>query len=100
MLLTDLREVVQCEAVGAYTVFFMEDGSQMAVTRNLKRFEDQFGPHGFFRIHHKYLINLAHLAEVNTRDNFVRMKTGQQADISNRKKPIFLKHLRDEFGGK
>ena len=76
----------------------MLDGSQVAVTKNLGRFEEQFKGHGFYRVHHKHLINLAHLSEVNSRDNFLRLKNGQQVNISSRKKPAFLKYLKDRYG--
>ena len=99
MLVIALDKVINCEAVGAYTVFFLQDGRQVAVTRNLKQFEDQFEPHGFYRIHHKHLVNLEKLTEINARNNFVRMSNEKELPISQRKKAPFLKHLKEVFGG-
>lgn len=95
MLLTRVADVMQCEGVGAYTIFHLKNGRQVIVTRNLKKFEEQFRDMGFYRVHHSNLVNIAHIAEVNSRNNFLLLKNGDLVNISQRKKAGFLKALRD-----
>lgn len=95
MLLTRVSEVMYCEGVGAYTVFHLKNGRQVIVTRNLKKFEEQFRDLGFYRVHHSNLVNISHVAEVNSRNNFLLLKNGDLVNISQRKKAGFLKALRD-----
>ncbi|MEM7041084.1 MAG: LytTR family DNA-binding domain-containing protein [Bacteroidota bacterium] len=94
MILTQLSEITQCEGVGAYTIFHLTDGRQIAVTRNLKKIEQQFAEDGFFRVHHRHLVNLTHIGEVNAKSNFLMLKNGDLINISLRKKPGFLKLLK------
>ncbi|MEM0996247.1 MAG: LytTR family DNA-binding domain-containing protein [Bacteroidota bacterium] len=95
ILLARHAEVLQCEGVGSYTIFHLENGRQVIVTRNLKQFEEQFQDKGFYRVHHRHLVNITHVAEVNSRNNFLRLKNGDVVNISQRKKAGFLKRLRE-----
>ena len=95
MLLTQLSDILQCEGVGSYTVFHLKNGRQVIVTRNLKKFQEQFLDKGFYRVHHRHLVNISHIAEVNSKSNFLLLKNGDMINISQRKKTGFLKALRD-----
>lgn len=97
LLLTDLREVMRCEGVGSYTIFHLQSGRQLIVTRNLKQFEDAYAELDFYRIHHRHLVNVPQIAEVNSKNNYLLMKNGEEVPMSQRKKTAFLKMLKDRF---
>ncbi|MEM6272290.1 MAG: LytTR family DNA-binding domain-containing protein [Bacteroidota bacterium] len=94
-LLEDLSRVLRAEASGSYTVFHFADGRQVVATRTLKVFEEQFQDQFFHRIHHKDLVNLHHIAEVNSRENYVRLSDGSVVWISVRKKAGLLRRLKE-----
>jgi two-component system LytT family response regulator len=60
----------------------------------LKEFEELLARHGFFRIHHSYLINLNHLKKYIRGDGGqVVMSDSTILDVSRRKKEEFMKLL-------
>lgn len=93
-LLTDVQNILRCEASGSYTVFHLADGRQVVVTRHLKIFDQQFEVHKFHRVHHKELVNLQHVNQVNSRENYLTLTNGAMVPISVRKKSALLKRLR------
>lgn len=95
MLLVKVSDIMLCEGVSSYTVFHLENGRQVIVTRILKKCEEQFQDKGFYRVHHRHLVNITHVAEVNSKDNFLLLRNGDLVNISQRKKAGFLKILRD-----
>lgn len=95
LLLVQIKDILQCEGVGSYTIFHLENGRQLIVTKNLKRFEEQFSDKGFFRVHHRHLVNISHIGEVNSKNNFLLLKNGDMINISQRKKAGFLKVIRE-----
>jgi len=89
-----VKEIIYCKGDGAYTYFFIEDGSKITVSKNLKEFEDLLGDKGFYRIHKSYLINLSHMKKYMRGDGgYVIMSNGDSADVSKRKKEGFLTQL-------
>lgn len=94
LLMSSLADVIFCEGVNAYTVFHLSGGRQIIVTRTLKQIAKSYAPRGFYRVHHRYLINLHHLRSVNAKDNLLEMKNGAEVPISHRKKAGFLKLLK------
>lgn len=89
-----VNEIIYCKGDGAYTYFYINDGSKITVSKNLKEFEDLLGDKGFFRIHKSYLINLSHMKKYVRGDGgYVVLSNGDNADVSKRKKESFLKQI-------
>lgn len=54
-------DIVRCESDRNYTLFYMNDGERLLVTRGLASFEDQLQPFGFIRPHQSHLVNPAYI---------------------------------------
>lgn len=90
-----LSEIIRCEADSNYTFIYPADGSKIIVTRTLQQFDAFLSEHGFFRVHHKHLINLRHFREfTKANGGQALMSDGALVDISVRKKTAFLNRIR------
>jgi len=91
IVFVDIPDVQYCEAQGAYTKLYLQDGKTMLASKSLGDFESQLMGHGFFRIHHHYLINLNRVKEFQRRDGgYVIMENKKQLEVSQRKRKDFL----------
>ncbi|QIY89692.1 LytR/AlgR family response regulator transcription factor [Chryseobacterium gallinarum] len=89
--LTDIDDIIRCEADSSYTTFYLIDKTKILVSKTLHEFEEFLTEHNFFRIHHKHLINLAHLKEyIKGKGGQVVMTDNSVLDVSVRKKNDFL----------
>ncbi|MGX5816935.1 LytR/AlgR family response regulator transcription factor [Chitinophaga lutea] len=86
-----LSQIIRLEAKGPYTIFFLRDGRQIMVSRNLKEYELSLSEHGFFRIHNSYMINLREVKRwVKTDGGYAVMSDDVLVAISPKKKDEFM----------
>lgn len=86
-----LNKIIRLEAKGPYTTFFMKDGSQLMVSKNLKEYEMLLTEHGFFRLHNSYIINLREVKKmIRTDGGYAVMNDDAMIAISPRKKDEFM----------
>ena len=86
-----VQDIVQCQAQGAYTLFYLETGKQIVVSKTLKEYDDLLTPFLFFRVHHAHLINLNKIKQFHKLDNYLIMQDGSEIPVSIRKKDDLLK---------
>lgn len=87
-------DIVRIEALQGYSRIFLANGEKILSSRLLKDFEEMLHPHGFERVHHSYLVNLAHIRKFSTADGItLTMSDGEQIPVSQRKKMALLKVL-------
>lgn len=92
--LTNINDIIRCEADSSYTTFFLTDKSKIIVSKTLHEFEEHLTKYNFFRIHHKHLINLFHLKEyIKGKGGQVIMADQSVLDVSVRKKNDFLQKI-------
>jgi len=92
--LTNINDIIRCEADSSYTTFYLADKSKIIVSKTLHEFEEQLTKYNFFRIHHKHLINLFHLKEyIKGKGGQVIMADHSVLDVSVRKKNDFLSKI-------
>jgi len=92
--LVEVADIIRCEADSNYTTFYLADKTRLMVSKTLQEFEAQLLPHHFFRIHHKYLVNLKHVKEyIRGKGGQVVMSDGSTLDVSARRKTEFLQQL-------
>lgn len=92
--LTNIMDIVRCEADSSYTTFYMNDKTKIIVSKTLHEFEEFLSDYNFFRIHHKHLINLSHLKEyIKGKGGQVIMTDNSVLDVSVRKKNDFLNKI-------
>lgn len=89
-------QIMYCEANGAYTNVYLENGSKMVASKSLGEFEILLLNHRFFRIHHSYLINLNRIKEFQRYDGgYITMENGKLLEVSRRKRQAFLNAIDD-----
>lgn len=57
--------IVYAEADGRYTIFHLTNGCKKIASKNLGEYEKLFNPRHFFRIHHRYIVNLHMITNIN-----------------------------------
>lgn len=87
------EKIMYCMADGAYTRFFLEDGSPFMSSKGLKEVEQLLPPTTFFRIHYSHLINRYYLKTFLSKGKGtyqVIMLDGQELIVSRKRKQDFL----------
>ena len=85
-LLLHTREIQYLEADDKDAIlYYMED--KIRLRRGLKELETQLSPFFFFRVHRKYLVNLAHVREFD--EERLTLDCGRSIPISRRKSREF-----------
>ena len=89
-----LEEILYLQSDVNYTLFFLQNGEKIIVSKSLKDYEKILPEHQFFRIHQSYLVNIQYVKKVLKEDGgSVLMPSGTQLPISRRKKEAFLNLL-------
>lgn len=87
-------EIVFCEADSSYTMFRLNDGSRILVTKTLGSFEELLGQEHFLRIHQSYLVNLNYLKRFEKADGGkIILKDGSSLPVASRKRDHLLEWL-------
>ena len=92
--LIDIENILYLEADGKYTVFHMVKGAQKIVSKNIGFYEKLLPNHFFFRIHHKYIVNLKKVTTISRSDgNYCMLSNGKSLSIANRRRDKLRKLL-------
>ena len=59
------ENIVYLEADGRYTTFYLKDGCSITAARNIGKYIELLDPAVFFRIHHKYVVNINLAISIN-----------------------------------
>lgn len=90
----EVTTVIRCEADSNYTHVVLTEGQRILVAKTLQEFEEQLARHGFFRVHHKHLVNLHHIVEYKTgKGGKILLSDQSVVDVSQRRKSAFLEKL-------
>ncbi len=90
----NIKDIIRCEADGAYTNFILKGNKKLMVSASLKHYEDLLPESDFIRIHHHHLININHVIRFLKIDGgYAVMSDNAQLEISRRKKDLFLEKL-------
>ncbi len=93
----DINKISYLEADGKYTIFHLCDGSSKIVSKNIGIYDEILPKRIFFRVHHKYLININETEKVfKTDGHYCLLKSGKNVPIAKRRidelrKYIYLK---------
>lgn len=81
-----VSDIFHCEAQGSYTTFFLQDGSQIVVSRPLKEYENLLEEFGFVRSHHSHLVNIKRITRLDKADGgLLILENGNSVPVSQRK---------------
>ena len=92
----ELSTIIRCESTDNYTNVYFTDRKKILVSRSLQEFESRLAASGFFRVHHKHLINTEHIVEYHKgKGGQVIMSDNTPIDVSVRKKTEFIRYIND-----
>jgi two-component system LytT family response regulator len=89
-----IKDILYLQADGAYTRFYLKD-RHIISSKNLKSYESLLKNAGFFRTHHSYLVNLAHMVSFSRHDNVLFLQDGVNVPVSSRKRELLLERIKD-----
>lgn len=90
-----MSEIIYCQADGKYTNFYLADGKKIMSSRNLGEYGTILDSTHFFRIHHSYIINLRHIANISKKDGyFCEVSNGIILPIAKRRQEDFNKFIK------
>ena len=93
--LVAVKDIIRCESVNNYTIFWLHDGRKITITITLKEYERLLSDQGFFRSHQSHLINLEHFDRFDKKEGgIIYMKDGSKVLIANRKKDLLIERLK------
>lgn len=90
-----VRDILRCEAQGAYTKFYLRSKPDLLVSKTLKEYEPLLKPYDFFRAHQSHLINLHEVVRyMKTDGGYLIMKDGVRIGVARTRKDLFLEAMR------
>jgi two-component system LytT family response regulator len=93
-----LEEIIYCEAERSYTVFHLDNGKTVTVSKPLLEYDQLLRDTSFLRIHKSFLVNLLHVKEYQRGEGgIVILSDGAEIEVSRRKKDEFLMKVREVF---
>ena len=94
LMFVSVRNIIRFEAKGNYSVIFLNNGSQVTATRNIKDYEDLLPESIFCRVHNSHIINLQNIQKYHKgRGGYVVMDDGSSIEVAVRRKEEFLRRL-------
>jgi two-component system LytT family response regulator len=84
-----IRDIIRCEASGAYTQLYLRDRKPVMVSKIIKDFEFLLQDYGFYRVHQSHLINLKEVQKFVKSENFLQMRDGAQIQLARSRRMIF-----------
>ncbi|WCO01747.1 LytR/AlgR family response regulator transcription factor [Psychroserpens ponticola] len=94
IIIVNLDDIIRCESDSNNTMFHLQDGRKIFVTKTLKYFADLLKPYGFLRVHQSHLVNLQCIsAFIKTDGGYLMLKNGKSVPVSVRKKSEVIEVL-------
>ncbi|HSF88595.1 MAG TPA: LytTR family DNA-binding domain-containing protein [Saprospiraceae bacterium] len=88
-----IREIIRCEAQGAYTQLILKDTKSVMVSKVIKEFEFLLQDYSFYRVHQSHLINLREVRKYVKSENYLLMRDGAQIQLARSRKDDFFNVL-------
>ncbi len=87
IIIVSLDDIIRCESDSNNTIFYLQDGQKIFVTKTLKYFADMLKNYQFLRVHQSHLVNLQCIsAFIKTDGGYLMLKNGENVPVSVRKK--------------
>lgn len=81
-----VNDILNCEAQGSYTTFYITNGDKIVVSKSLREYEALLSPFGFIRTHNSHLVNPKKITRLDKSDGgFLILENGSTVPISQRK---------------
>ncbi|HAN18300.1 MAG: hypothetical protein A2X13_04630 [Bacteroidetes bacterium GWC2_33_15] len=90
--LIDIKDIIRCESDGAYTLFYLNDGKKIMISKVLKDYEDLLCEYSFMRVHKSHIVNLNYIDHFEKSDGgSLLLKDHSSIPVSFRKKDQLIK---------
>jgi two-component system LytT family response regulator len=94
ILFVPATDIICVEGDGRYSRFYLVDGKEHVISRNLGELEEELRASKFFRVHKSWLVNCQHVTKISSRDGgFAILSNGKEIEISRRKKAEFMQMM-------
>lgn len=94
IVISDIKDIVRCEASGNYTTFYLINGEKVMVTKTLKEYDELLSDHQFIRTHQSHLANANLIKEyVKTEGGYLLMADDSNVPVSVRKRSEVVQYL-------
>jgi len=94
IIIVSLDTIVRCEADNNNTVFYLNEGRKIFVTKTLKYFAEMLSSYDFLRVHQSHLVNLQCIsAFIKTDGGYLLLKNKETVPVSVRKKAEVIEIL-------
>lgn len=89
-----IEDIIRCESSVNYTIFYINNGTSIMVTKTLKEYDELLNPMGFIRLHKSHLVNLNYISKyIKGEGGWVELSNGSKIEVSRRKKEVLLQAL-------
>ncbi len=90
----DLGKIIKIEAKNVYSVFYLNNGKTLLVTRPLKDIEKILSHSHFFRVHKSFIVNLKYIDRyIKGEGGTIILTDGSEVEVSRRNKTDFLNRI-------
>jgi two-component system LytT family response regulator len=87
------KNVMYIRAESNYSVFVMDDKTELIICKTLEHVENCFHQPSFFRCHKSFLVNLSKIIEISRRNLELVLVDNVRVPIARRKRKEFIKAL-------
>ncbi len=89
----EAKNIIQLQANGSYTIFYLTGNQQLSYCKILKEFEDLLQTHkDFMRVHRSHIINLSHVQSFSAQ-GVIRLTDGIIASLGDSYRERFLEYF-------
>ena len=90
--IVNVQDIIRCESDSSYTMFFLQDGRKIIVSKVLKEYDELLKDSGFIRVHKSHLINMNFITSYEkSNGGYILMKDKAEVPVSVRKKDFVMK---------
>ncbi|RFS14191.1 LytTR family DNA-binding domain-containing protein [Emticicia sp. C21] len=93
--LVKTNEIIRCESSNNYTTFFLNDKTNLLVSKPIYEYDELLSDYGFLRCHQSHLVNQSFIRSWQKEyGDFLLLIDGTQVPISRGKREVVKKALR------
>ncbi len=88
----EFEDIIYCKSDGSYTIFFINNGEKIMVSKSVKEYEKQLPDNLFIRNHQSFLTNIKYISKFE-KEGYLLLKNKTRIPVSTRKKEEVIKRL-------
>lgn len=90
--LINVKEIIRFQSDGNYTIFYIDGGLKIMVSKNIKEYYELLKDYGFFRAHQSHVVNIGYIKQFHKpQGGTLIMKDNSQVPVSTRKREELMK---------